>query len=130
MKSIFLSFVLGTLFLTSAFADGGVLPRNRPLAVALSRAPAQDFIIGAIDNGTNALPVDPRSLRGEAAGTWRKADREFRHVGAFRFFGAIVLFIDDSVEGNGCFQFFDRAGEYLNAWCGSESSEWNWEIHG
>ncbi len=127
---------LSTLFaltLSVAHARPYVSPENYPLAKSLSSDKVSDEISDQL-NGGKAFPV--AKLDGAAKKAYKTQEKENGEESACAetlvlktLKGKKVLHICQSLEGNGCEGFYTLDGEFLNEYCGTESSEWSWDIN-
>lgn len=121
--------ILTTLILcisTGIFAaqkDYKVLPQNRAWSKELTK---EEYLGVLMDDGSFGA-VSENALRFEALYAWKAANREFRGLGLINFEGQKIIVVTDAPEGNGCYYYFNNYGQYLNAFCFSESGEGRWQ---
>lgn len=118
--------------LSSTKNDSG---RNQLVAIAKKMATDEigQEIWDAMGNGTS---IDPKLLKGDALSVYNSAVKTYgddcgteAEMLQIKSLGNLnMIHVVDSCEGNGCEQFFTPSGQYLNSCCGSESSDWPWDI--
>jgi hypothetical protein len=82
-----------------------------------------DIEVMNIENPIDPLPVN---LPGDLAKSY-DPENEFAKVGFIPLLGTRVYIYQNLLDGgNGCYEFFNLQGKFLDSICGSESSEWSW----
>ena len=97
---------------------------NRSFAVSMTE-PLSELVL-ADENQMRRVSENTLSL--EAMEAWQSSNEEFRDVLSVNFKGSTILVIKDAPEGIGCYYYFNQAGEYLNAFCFTESGDGFWSV--
>jgi hypothetical protein len=125
MKHIIILLVgIMSSYAMAAQKDYHVSKENRPFAKEMAKEANTEYLT---TNG-NFKALDEAELHGEALYAWKASERDSRDLGALFFHGKKLLIVEDVSDGNGCFYYFNTAGEFLNSYCGTESEDWNWEV--
>lgn len=116
-------FALITFFSVASFANSQLT--DAQLIGAIKYAAAQmDFDPMAIEHSIPASELPPNS---DVARDFDH-ESEFADVEKIALAGTFFYHYQDLLDGgNGCYKFYNAKGSYLDALCGSESSEWTWE---
>lgn len=106
-----------------------VTKKNLALAKSLAVGDREQEIWDLFWNRGTELSAG--QLKKDARKAYFQVDSEYRYaeVIAVESLGNLKLIhVVDSMEGNGCEHVYNMKGEYLNSMCGTESSEWSFEI--
>jgi hypothetical protein len=101
-----------------------VLPQNRSLSLQLSKEENAEIVT----DDRSFTDLSESALRYEALYAWKAADHEYRGLGLLNLKGRNILVVTDAQDGNGCYYYFSSYGQYLNAFCFTESNDGRWDV--
>lgn len=125
MKKMTVILIVATLTASSAFAkyQPKLLAKNKALAHELTLEKYEEYV-ARTDQMKGA---DMSDLHKDALYEAKAALANEDHaISEFYLGGQLVYVVENEDEGNGCQTYFNEAGEYLNAYCGTESDSWSW----
>jgi hypothetical protein len=113
-----LAFAALNLLATIAIAQ----PSDSALLTALKR----DAESGNYDPMNIENPIDAKNLKGDLAANYDPKN-EFAQLGTVQILGVKLFQYQNLLDGgNGCYDFYNPQGKFLDSFCGTESSEWTW----